>query len=165
VRTFYHYLSIFKTFNEKKINYIVVGGMAVNLHGIPRMTYDIDLILSLKDKNLKNFLELMTEWGFKPKVPVKMMELAIKQKRQDWIKNKNMKAFNFVNPDWELSEIDIIIDSPIDYERAIKNVTKLKLENIAIPLISIKDLIKMKRVSGRAQDKADIANLNKILKT
>ena len=165
MRTFYDYLSIFKTFNEKKINYIVVGGMAVNLHGIPRMTYDIDLILSLKDKNLKNFLELMTEWGFKPKVPVKMMELAIKQKRQVWVKNKNMKAFNFINPDWELSEIDIIIDSPIDYERAIKNATKVKLENIAIPLISIKDLIKMKRVSGRAQDKADIANLNKILKT
>jgi len=165
VRTFYDYLSIFKTFNEKKINYIVVGGMAVNLHGIPRMTYDIDLILSLKDKNLKNFLELMTEWGFKPKVPVKMMELAIKQKRQVWVKNKNMKAFNFINPDWELSEIDIIIDSPIDYERAIKNATKVKLENISIPLISIKDLIKMKRVSGRAQDKADIANLNKILKT
>jgi hypothetical protein len=41
----FDYLAIFKKLNERKIKYIVVGGIAVNLHGIPRMTYDIDLIL------------------------------------------------------------------------------------------------------------------------
>ena len=41
-------LAIFKKLNEKGIKYIVVGGIAVNLYGIPRMTYAADLILDLK---------------------------------------------------------------------------------------------------------------------
>ncbi len=48
------YLNIFKKLNEKKIRYILAGGIAVNLHGIPRMTYDIDLIVDLEDRNLQN---------------------------------------------------------------------------------------------------------------
>ncbi|MBI4621580.1 MAG: nucleotidyltransferase [Desulfobacterales bacterium] len=88
------YFSVFKKLNEKGIRYIVVGGIAVNLYGIPKMTYDIDLILDLEDKNLEKFLKLLKGWGFKPKVPVDIMEFAEKDKRKDWIKNKNMKAFN-----------------------------------------------------------------------
>lgn len=45
------YLAIFKKLNEKGIRYIVAGGIAVNLYGIPMMTYDVDLILDLEDKN------------------------------------------------------------------------------------------------------------------
>lgn len=46
------YLGIFKELNAKGIRCIVVGGMAVNLHGIPRMTYDIDLLLDIDDRNI-----------------------------------------------------------------------------------------------------------------
>src|SRR3989344_9157006 len=116
------YLAIFKKLNEEKIRYIVVGGMAVNFHGIPRMTYDIDILIDLEDDNLKRFLRLMKNWGFKPKVPVDIMDFAKKEKRLDWITNKNMKAFNLVNPDWAISEIDIVINTPVDYKRAAKNI-------------------------------------------
>lgn len=158
------YLGIFKALNEKKVRYIVVGGMAVNFHGIPRMTYDIDLILLLEDKNLKKFLSLLKSWGFKPKVPVDIMDFADKNKRADWIKNKNMKAFNLVNTDWAVSEIDVIINTPINYAKAGKNLKHVKLHGVSIPTISIQDLILMKSVSDRAQDKEDIKNLRKISK-
>ena len=158
------YLGIFKTLNEKKIKYIVVGGMAVNFHGIPRMTYDIDLLLLLEDKNLKKFLSLMKSWGFKPKVPVGLMDFADRDKREDWLKNKNMKAFNLVNPGWAVSEIDIIINTPVNYIKAARNLNYIKLQGVSIPTISIKDLIRMKSVSGRIQDKEDIKNLRKISK-
>ena len=108
------YLGIFKSFNDKKIKYVVVGGLAVNFHGVPRMTYDVDVLLDLEDKNIAKFLSLLKSWGFKPKVPVNIMDFAVKDKREDWIKNRNMKAFNLVNPDWAVSEIDIVIDSPVD---------------------------------------------------
>ena len=156
------YLGIFKEFNDKKIKYIVVGGMAVNFYGIPRMTYDIDLLLYLEDKNLKKFLNLMKEWGFNPKVPVEIMDFADKDKREDRIKNKNMKAFNLVNPEWAVSEIGIIINTPIDYKNAIKNVWYNNFQSISIPTISIDDLIKMKKASNRLQDNKDIINLKKI---
>jgi hypothetical protein len=157
------YIGIFKKLNERNIRYIVVGGIAVNLYGIPRMTYDIDLILDLEDSNLKRLLRLLKTWGFKPKVPVDIMDFAIKGKREEWIRNKNMKAFNLVNPEWAMSEIDIIINTPVDYKRASENINHIKLRNISIPAISIDDLIKMKKRSGRQQDKADIKYLRRLM--
>lgn len=157
------YISIFKRFNEDKIRYMVIGGIAVNLYGIPRMTYDIDLLLDLEDENLENFLRLLNEWGFKPKVPVDIMDFAKEERRKDWIENKNMKAFNLVNPDWAISEIDIIINTPVTYQDAKDRMKYILLQDISIPTISIEDLIKMKEGSKREQDKADIENLKKIL--
>lgn len=157
------YSGIFEKLNKKNIRYIVVGGMAVNLHGIPRMTYDIDLILDLEDENLKAFLELLKEWGFKPKVPVDIMDFAIKENREDWIRNKNMKAFNLVNPDWAISEIDIVINTPVSYTDASRRMDYINLRDISIPTISISDLIRMKQSSSRIQDKADIESLKRRL--
>ena len=37
------YKKIFKGLNSAGIDYLVVGGLAVNFHGIPRMTYDMDI--------------------------------------------------------------------------------------------------------------------------
>jgi hypothetical protein len=156
------YLAIFKKFNEKGVRYIVVGGIAVNLHGIPRMTYDIDLLLDLEDDNLRRFLRLVKGWGFKPKIPVDIMEFAEKDKRQDWIKNRDMKAFTLINPEWAVSEIDVIIDSPVDYGKACRGVKRFRLHDIRVPLISIDDLIKMKRKSGRQQDRDDIRYLRRL---
>ena len=156
------YLGIFKEFNAKKIKYLVVGGLAVNFYGIPRMTYDIDILLSLDDENVHAFLGLMKKWDFKPKAPVNMTDFADQVKRKDWIANKNMKAFNFVNPQWGVSEIDIILDSPISYEKAITNVKDVDLKGVLVPTISIKDLIKMKQISNRQQDISDISHLTRI---
>jgi predicted nucleotidyltransferase len=158
-----NYLDIFKEFNNKKIKYIVVGGVALNFYGIPRMTYDIDLLIALEDENLRRFLSLMKKWGFRPKVPVNIMDFAIENKRKGWIKNKNMKAFNLVNPKWPISEMDIIIDTPVNYEKASKNFKIFRLQGISIPVISMIDLIKMKQTANRIQDKQDIKNLKKIL--
>ena len=158
------YLGIFRELNKKKIKYIVVGGMAVNFYGVPRATYDIDLLLYLEDSNLKKYLTLMKGWGFKPKVPVDIMDFAKKELRQDWIKNKNMKAFNLVNPDWGIREIDIIIDAPVNYKKAIKNARHISLDDVSIPTISISDLILMKAKTGRKQDKEDIKSLKKAMK-
>ena len=158
------YLTIFKRLNEKKIKYIVVGGIAVNLYGIPRMTYDTDLIVDMQDKNLKALLTLLKDWGFKPKLPVNMMEFAKSEKRRNWIKNKNMKAFCLINPEWAMSEIDVIINTPINYKKASKNIKHIVLRNVSIPTISINDLIKMKKSSNRQQDKADIRYLKRLKK-
>jgi Nucleotidyl transferase AbiEii toxin, Type IV TA system len=158
------YLGIFKKLNEEGIRYLVVGGLAVNLYGIPRMTYDIDLMLDLEDSNLRKFLHLLKAWGFKPKVPVDIMDFANKEKREEWIKEKHMKAFNLVNPAWAISEIDVVIDSPVDYNRAGRKANSVTLQDVTIPVVSIDDLIAMKQVADREQDRADIDYLRKLKK-
>jgi hypothetical protein len=157
------YLGIFRELNELGIRYIVAGGMAVNFHGVPRMTYDIDLILDLENENLSKFLVKVQSWGFEPKMPVDIMDLADAEKRGDWIENKHMKAFNLVNTSWAISEIDILIDTPVAYKDAVKKVVHYKLDGIVIPTVSIEHLITMKRHAGREQDKADVLYLEKIM--
>ena len=156
------YLGIFKKFNEEGIRYLVVGGLAMNLLGVPRVTYDIDILIDLEDDNIETLMKLMKVWGFKPKVPVNVMDFADRSKRDEWIATKNMKAFNLVNAKWALSEIDIIIDAPVAYPEARKRAKKISVQGVPIPVISIDDLIKMKQVAGREIDKADVQYLKKV---
>lgn len=156
------YLGIFKELNAKGIRYIVIGGMAVNLHGIPRMTYDIDLLLDMDDRNIESFIRLLKGWGFKPKVPVDIAEFADGAKRNDWIKNKNMKAFNLMNPEWAIREIDILIDTPVDFARADRGKKVVVIQGVPVPVIGIDDLIVMKEKAGRQQDAADVRILKEL---
>lgn len=95
-------------------------------------------------------------------MPVDIMDLGEEDKREDWIRNKHMKAFNLVNPQWAISEIDIVIDSPVDYEKGHELVNYIVLQGISIPVVSIDDLIKMKEKTGRLQDNADIRYLREL---
>ena len=46
------YLELLKALEDKGIRYVVVGGVAVVLHGFVRATMDIDLIISLDESGL-----------------------------------------------------------------------------------------------------------------
>ena len=52
-----------------KVPYLVVGGMAVNLHGYDRSTGDLDIMVSLKSADLKRLVRAVKAIGFKPKNP------------------------------------------------------------------------------------------------
>ncbi len=88
------YHAIFKKLNKFGIDYLVVGGLAVNFHGIPRMTYDIDIMILLRRDNILNLVTILIEWGYKPKIPVDPRDLADEVKRNAWMQEKGMKALN-----------------------------------------------------------------------
>jgi hypothetical protein len=54
---------IFRELNRRKIDYIVVGGVAVVMHGVVRLTADLDLMVHLEEKNLTKFVKVMNELG------------------------------------------------------------------------------------------------------
>lgn len=159
------YYEIFKRFNELKIDYIVVGGLAVNLHGVPRMTYDIDIMIKLNKRNLSKLINQLLKWGYRLKIPLNPLELTDERKLKKWTEEKNLKAINFYNEKEPLAEIDIVLTSPIPYEKLKSNSVYIKLFDQKIPVIGLKDLIYIKSRTGRAQDKADVESLKKILKS
>ncbi|PMP95451.1 MAG: hypothetical protein C0169_05450, partial [Thermodesulfobacterium geofontis] len=61
---------ILKILYLNKIRYLLCGGLAVNLYGIPRTTVDLDLIIDLSHENLKNFILTMKKAGLTLKQPV-----------------------------------------------------------------------------------------------
>jgi hypothetical protein len=73
-----------------------------------------------------------------------------------------MKAFTLVHPQWAISEIDILFDTPVDCEKAAKHINYVKVKDVTIPLISLDDLIEMRKSSKRAQDESDVKLLKKI---
>ena len=154
---------IFKELNKLKIDYLVIGGLAVNFHGVPRMTYDIDLMLLLRPENIKRLIDKLTSWGYRPKVPVNPMELADEARRNLWIEEKGMKAMNFYSEKSPIGEIDIVFDSPIPYDELKSRAVMIELYGERIPTISIRDLIELKEKSGREQDISDVEHLKRIL--
>lgn len=158
-----NYQAIFREFSTLGIDYLVVGGLAVNFHGVPRMTYDIDLMILLEPQNIIRLVSRLSEWGYKPKIPVDPRDLADERKRNSWIRDKGMKALNFYSEKLPIGEIDIVLESPIPYQELKERSVKIDLGEIQVPLISIQDLIELKARAGREQDLADVKHLRRIL--
>ena len=155
------YENILKEFQKQRVKYVLVGGIAYNLLGGLRATYDLDLLVELTDANLKKVVSILKKQGYRVKQPVDPMDFAVRRRRDDWIKKKHLKAFNFYK-DKTLEEVDLIIDSPVSFQQARKNAILIKVGNLWLPVVSIDDLIKMKRKAGRDKDKFDIDHLKKI---
>lgn len=155
------YEDIFREFQRNKVKYVLVGGVAVNLLGLFRSTADMDILVEMSDENLKKIVTILKNKGYRVKQPVDPMGIADKKTREDWVKHKHMKAFNFYK-EGELKEVDIIIESPISFTEAKKTAVYFKSEDITLPVISIDNLIKMKKNTGRNIDKLDIAELKRI---
>ena len=155
------YEEILREFQRQRVKYIIVGGIAVNLLGSLRNTADIDILVEMSDINLAKVVKILKKKGYHVKQPVDPMGIADKKIREDWIKNKHMKPINFYKED-ELKEVDIIIKTPVPFEKAKKNIKLVRGGDITLPVISIDDLIRMKKNTGRTVDEMDIKELKKI---
>jgi predicted nucleotidyltransferase len=157
------YEEILREFQTNNVKYVIVGGIAVNLLGSMRSTADMDILVEMSNENLKKIIDILTALGYEVKQPVDPMKLADEKTRKEWITNKHMKVFNFYKDD-ELKEVDIIIESPVNFEEAKRNALSFKIDDVLLSVISLDDLIKMKKNTGRAIDKQDIKELKKIRK-
>jgi len=157
------YEEILREFQKQKVKYVLVGGIAFNLLGGERATHDMDILVEMADDNLAKVVSILKGKGYRVKQPVDPMGIADKKTRTDWICNKNMKAFNFYKED-EMKEVDIIIDSPVQYSEAKKDAVCVQTGSLSLQVISIKKLIKMKKDTGRPVDKLDISSLKSIEK-
>lgn len=158
------YFELLKELYKNKVKYLIVGGLAVNLYGIPRTTQDIDIIIYMSKENILKILSLLKKLNYVPRLPVNAEELTNPEKVKDWIENKNLKAFSFYNKKDNYKVIDIVIKHPLNFENSFKNRTVKKVKDIEIYLASINDIIKTKEESGRSQDISDIEMLKKVKK-
>jgi hypothetical protein len=154
------YEDVLRAFQKQKVEYILVGGIAFNLLGGYRNTLDMDILVKMTGENLLKIVKILKKAGYRVKQPVDPAMIADKKTREDWIKNKHMKAFNFYKSERSYEEVDIIIDSPVDFEEGSRDVVRVRAGELTLPVISRKNLIKMKRKSGRDKDKMDIKEIS-----
>jgi len=145
-----------KKLDDKKVAYALVGGYAVALHGAVRGTVDIDFVIQWNQDNLRGAEEVLKELGLVSRLPINATEVF--RYRDEYINNRNLIAWNFYNSSNMAEQVDIIID----FNLSKHSVVNMVIGEDKVNVISIEQLIKMKRKAGRPQDLADIEALEKL---
>jgi hypothetical protein len=155
---------LFTALNDAAIRYVVVGGLAVVLHGHARLTVDVDLVIDLDEEHARRTIDTLVQLGLQPRVPVNPIDFANRSIREGWIRDRGMQVFSMIDPSNPMRVVDLFVDHPLPFEELWSRSVKLELQNTTTRIASIPDLIRLKRMAGRPQDKADIAQLEAILR-
>ncbi len=154
---------LFKALDEAGVRYVVVGGLAVVLHGHARMTVDVDLVVDLDEDQARRTIDALVGIGLCPRVPVNPSDFADRSVRERWIRERGMQVFSMHDPSNPLRAVDLFVDHPIPFEELWSRANEFELQETSVRVASIPDLIHMKRLAGRPQDRTDIEQLESIL--
>ena len=131
----------------------------MNLLGYPRFTGDIDILLALDGENLKKMANLMKQMGYEKRIPVEVQELGDEKKTLQLMKEKNLIAYTFINNAEPQFNIDVIVGESLDFSKYEKHKVVVTAWDVGVPVVSIDDLIGMKKITGREKDAQDVAAL------
>jgi len=154
--------TIFAALEHARVRYLVVGGVAVVLHGHPRFTADLDLVLHLEAENIRRAMEVLGKLGYRPRAPVPAESFADKASRRSWIETKGLTVFSLWSPSHPLTAVDIFVEEPFPFEEAYSRSLRADLGDISVQVVSLEDLIALKRAAGRPKDLQDIEVLKSL---
>ena len=120
-------------------------------------------MIDLEPENVARFLKTISELGLTQKVPVELDEFADPEKRKTWREDKGMLVFSMYDPKHPYFLLDVMTESPIDFEVAYAEKQLISFGGVPVSTASIKTLIEMKTGTGRPQDEADVRHLRMIL--
>lgn len=141
-----------KLLNRHEVDYMVVGGYALALHGKPRHTGDLDIWINISEKNAARMLRVLKSFG--------MSSLGFK--KEDFLKPGYITQIGYPP-----LRIDILnsIDG-VEFSGAVKHMKRIQIEkDFPINYIGLNDFIRNKQASGRMQDLADIQEIKKLQDT
>lgn len=153
---------IFKALADVKVDYVVVDGMAVIMHGHLRATHDLDLVLGLDPGNCARGLDALAGIGLRPRLPVNLSDFADPETRAEWSNKRNMQVFQLWDPENRERSVDLFVREPLDFASMSAEAVAMDLDGVPIPVASIRHLIVMKETAGRPQDLDDIEALREI---
>lgn len=133
--------------NRHEVEYVIVGGYAVILHGYTRTTGDLDIWVR---KNVDNYTKLVHAFATFGMPTFDMT-------KENFIENEALDVFTFGVPPVCIELITNI--KGLSFEEAFKNTIGKEIDDIPIKMLSLEDLIKAKRAAGRSKDRDDIEHL------
>ena len=148
-------VELLQALSDGQVQYVLVGGLAVQLHGFLRSTFDIDLVLAMNDGNLSRFIAVAQGYGLVPVIPVPMDSLRNARLIDQWQREKGMLAFALREPRIGGSVVDVLVRSDVPYDRLMANAVAGELFGRKVWIASIDDLLVMKRIANRPKDQLD----------
>jgi hypothetical protein len=159
------YNDVLEALASAGVRHVIVGGVAVNLQGVPRFTSDLDLAVAIDGDSLARAAAVLETLGLRSRLPVRHADLARPDVVRGWVEERNLMALTFVDPAEPLREVDLVIASPVPYDELEQGADRLKLGSLEIEVASIDALVRMKSGTGRAQDASDVDALCRIQET
>ena len=150
-------LRVARALDRARVPYALVGGFAVALHGAVRGTVDVDLVIRLREAVFQRTEKALNELGLQSRLPVTASEVF--RFREEYLRNRNLRAWTFVNPSRPSEIVDVILSEDL----ARMDVEKFTIQNQVVRVASIADLIRMKRGTGRPQDREDVKALRRLV--
>jgi predicted nucleotidyltransferase len=143
-----HFLEFLGLLEKHRVEYLVIGGYAVGLHGFPRYTGDLDVFVGIQIENAERLGAVFVEFGFS---------------------SLGLKAEDFMEPDTvieigrEPMKIQVLtgIDG-VTFEACRKDRIVVELGGLNVPFIGIDSLIANKAASPRAKDRIDVDELRRL---
>jgi hypothetical protein len=132
---------VFESFQRHNVRYLVIGGIAAILYGVPRATFDLDILVEATPDNAKQLLDALLEAGLGTASLTNVEELLANEITvfKDWVR------------------IDVLTTAPgIDFQEAWERRETMEYQGQTFSVVSRKDLISSKKALGRAVDLEDV---------
>lgn len=156
------YLDLFSALNRHHVDYVLIGGLAVSLHGIERATMDIDVTVAMTPENLSALVGMARELGMTPMLPVELDTLTDIDQLARWHRERNLEAFALRAPGAAGVTLDVLLFPPVDFSALREHAITLQAGTVPVVVASIDDLIALKQAVGRPIDLADIEHLMRL---
>jgi hypothetical protein len=144
-------LRFWDTLNNCKVQYIMIGGVAVNLHGYQRTTADMDMWIKDSPENRISLRKAFNEYGLGDFESLQHLEFI-----------PGSTYFHLRNN----LRIDIMTTvkglEKYSFDTCLAQASIATIYNIAIPFLHLNHLLESKKATNRSKDKLDILELEKI---
>lgn len=146
---------LLRRLSEADVEFILIGGLAVNAWGVVRGTKDVDIVVAPDLENLKRIAEVavasrghvQTGESFLSSPPSIAAQLASGER---------------VAIETDLGQLDVVqgLDGVPSYEELRSSATEAEVLGVKVAICSFEDLKAMKRAAGRTRDQADLEDLD-----
>jgi len=156
------YVDLFSALARQKVDYLLIGGLAVSLHGVERATMDVDITVAMNPDNLAALIDAAKELKLSPVLPVSLESLGDLELLRQWHAERHLEAFALRSADFAGVTVDVLLFPPIGFSGMASRADVFKVANTDIQVVSIDDLIALKQAVGRPIDLIDIEHLQRI---
>lgn len=145
---------IAEVLGKHAVDYVLVGGLAVVLHGGETTTHDVDLAFDSSRANIERLADALEELGARPKRwRAERFRLQMSDLASQWL-----------HLDSNAGDIDLSHKTPgVSYEELRSHMEQLSVGRASIFVASPRDLITLKTEAGRSRDLRHIEELKAII--
>ena len=152
---------------DHKVDFVVGGGVAAVLHGVERVTMDLDVAVRREPANVRRFLRAMKDLGLEPKMPVSPEILIDDANLRALQEQKGALVFSFRDPHDPIRVVDLFIKPELSYEALSPGSVSIDLRGRGIRVVSKQRLLAIKQriKPPRPKDELDIAALRSMIES